>query len=69
MSGIVIKSNWFVFEVEDLLVKILDIRKIIFNFCFLEKWVVRIGGCYNYCDGLYDCIMIKDNYIDVCGGI
>jgi nicotinate-nucleotide pyrophosphorylase (carboxylating) len=36
---------------------------------FLEKWAVRIGGCTNYRDGLYDWIMIKDNHIDASGGI
>jgi len=36
---------------------------------FLEKWAVRIGGCNNYRDGLYDWIMVKDNHIDACGSI
>lgn len=69
MSGIATKSNRFVFEVEDLPVKILDTRKTTPNLRFLEKWAVRIGGCHNYRDGLYDRIMIKDNHIDACGGI
>lgn len=69
MSGIATKSNRFVFEVEDLPVKILDTRKTTPNFRFLEKWAVRIGGCYNYRDGLFDRIMIKDNHVDACGGI
>lgn len=69
MSGIATKSNRFVFEVEDLPVKILDTRKTTPNFRFLEKWAVKIGGCHNYRDGLYDRIMIKDNHIDACGGI
>lgn len=69
MSGIATKSNRFVFEVEDLSTKILDTRKTTPNFRFLEKWAVRIGGCQNYRDGLYDRIMIKDNHIDACGGI
>lgn len=69
MSGIATKSNRFVFEVEDLETKILDTRKTTPNIRFLEKWAVRIGGCHNYRDGLYDRIMIKDNHIDACGGI
>ena len=36
---------------------------------FLEKWAVRIGGCTNYRDGLYDWIMIKDNHVDASGGV
>lgn len=69
MSGIATKSNRFVFEVEDLETKILDTRKTTPNIRFLEKWAVRIGGCHNYRDGLYDRIMIKDNHVDACGGI
>jgi nicotinate-nucleotide pyrophosphorylase (carboxylating) len=69
MSGIATLSNRFAFEVEDLPVKILDTRKTTPLLRFLEKWAVRIGGCSNYRDGLYDWIMIKDNHIDACGTI
>ena len=69
MSGIATLSNSFVFEVEDMPVKILDTRKTTPLIRFLEKWAVRLGGCHNYRDGLYDWIMIKDNHIDACGGV
>jgi len=69
MSGIATMSNRFAFEVEDLDVKILDTRKTTPLIRFLEKWAVKIGGCYNYRFGLYDWIMIKDNHIDACGSI
>lgn len=69
MSGIATLSNRFKFEVEDLPVEILDTRKTTPLIRFLEKWAVRLGGCQNYRDGLYDWIMIKDNHIDACGGI
>ena len=69
MSGMATLSNRFAFEVEDLPVKILDTRKTTPLIRFLEKWAVRIGGCTNYREGLYDWIMIKDNHIDACGGI
>jgi len=69
MSGIATLSNRFAFEVEDLPVKILDTRKTTPLLRFLEKWAVRIGGCNNYRDGLYDWIMVKDNHIDACGSI
>ncbi len=69
MSGIATLSNRFKFEVEDLPVRILDTRKTTPTIRFLEKWAVRLGGCENYRDGLYDWIMIKDNHIDACGGI
>lgn len=69
MSGIATLSNRFKFEIEDLPVKILDTRKTTPNLRFIEKWAVRLGGCHNYRDGLYDRIMIKDNHIDACGSI
>jgi nicotinate-nucleotide pyrophosphorylase (carboxylating) len=69
MSGIATLSNRFAFEVEDLPAKVLDTRKTTPLLRFLEKWAVRLGGCENYRDGLYDRFMIKDNHIDACGGI
>ena len=69
MSGIATLSNRFHFEVEDLPVKILDTRKTTPLIRFLEKWAVRLGGCNNYRDGLYDWFMIKDNHVDACGSI
>ncbi|NJC27474.1 carboxylating nicotinate-nucleotide diphosphorylase [Neolewinella antarctica] len=69
MSGIATLSNRYAFEVEDLPVKVLDTRKTTPNLRFLEKWAVRLGGCYNYRDGLYDRIMIKDNHVDAAGSL
>ena len=69
MSGIATLSSRFAVEVEGTPVKILDTRKTTPLLRFLEKWAVRIGGCHNYRDGLYDWIMIKDNHIDSCGGV
>lgn len=69
MSGIATISNRFAFEVEDLPVKILDTRKTTPLIRFLEKWAVRLGGCTNYRNGLYDWIMIKDNHTDACGSV
>jgi nicotinate-nucleotide pyrophosphorylase (carboxylating) len=69
LSGVATISSRFAVEVEDLPVKILDTRKTTPLMRFLEKWAVRIGGCDNYRDGLYDWIMIKDNHVDGCGSI
>jgi nicotinate-nucleotide pyrophosphorylase (carboxylating) len=69
MSGIATMSSRFAVEVDGLDVKILDTRKTTPLLRFLEKWAVKIGGCTNYRDGLYDWIMIKDNHIDACGSI
>jgi len=69
LSGVATLSSRFSVEIEGLNVKILDTRKTTPLMRFLEKWAVRVGGCTNYRDGLYDWIMIKDNHIDACGGI
>lgn len=69
MSGISSLSRRYADEVAGLDVKILDTRKTTPLLRFLEKWAVRIGGCHNYRDGLYDWIMIKDNHVDACGSI
>lgn len=69
MSGVSTMSSRFAVEVEDLDVTILDTRKTTPLLRFLEKWAVRIGGCSNYRDGLYDWIMIKDNHVDACGSL
>ena len=69
MSGIATLSHQFAEKVKDLPVQILDTRKTTPLIRFLEKWAVRIGGCTNYRDGLYDWIMIKDNHVDAAGSI
>ena len=69
LSGVSTMSRKFSALVEDLPVTVLDTRKTTPLMRFLEKWAVRIGGCSNYRDGLYDWIMIKDNHVDACGGV
>lgn len=69
LSGIATLANHFLFEVEDLPVKILDTRKTTPLLRFLEKWAVRLGGCHNYRESLSDWFMIKDNHIKACGGV
>lgn len=69
MSGIATKTR----EMSDLIkgtsAHILDTRKTTPNFRLLEKWAVLIGGGYNHRIGLFDMIMLKDNHIDIAGGI
>jgi nicotinate-nucleotide pyrophosphorylase (carboxylating) len=67
MSGIATISSQFAFEVHGTKAKILDTRKTTPLFRMIEKWAVRIGGCYNYRDGLYDRFMPKDNHNDASG--
>jgi len=69
LSGIATLSHRFAFEVADMKAKILDTRKTTPMLRPIEKWAVRVGGCINYRDGLYDWIMIKDNHVEASGGI
>ena len=69
MSGIATKTRELVTLVEGTAAHILDTRKTTPNFRLLEKWAVLIGGGYNHRIGLFDMIMLKDNHIDMAGGI
>jgi nicotinate-nucleotide pyrophosphorylase (carboxylating) len=35
----------------------------------LEKWAVQVGGAQNHRVGLHDMVMLKDNHVDLAGGI
>ncbi len=69
LSGVASMSRKYADLVRDLPVTVLDTRKTTPLMRFLEKWAVRVGGCSNYRDGLYDWIMIKDNHVDACGSV
>ncbi|GCC51192.1 carboxylating nicotinate-nucleotide diphosphorylase [Chryseotalea sanaruensis] len=69
MSGIATKTNKLVKLLEGTSTRLLDTRKTTPNFRLLEKWAVKIGGGENHRIGLYDMIMLKDNHIDMAGGI
>jgi nicotinate-nucleotide pyrophosphorylase (carboxylating) len=47
----------------------MDTRKTTPNFRLMEKWAVAIGGGKNHRYALYDMVMLKDNHIDMAGGI
>lgn len=69
MSGIATKTRHLVELVKGTGARLLDTRKTTPNFRMLEKWAVLIGGGGNHRLGLYDMIMLKDNHIDMAGGI
>jgi nicotinate-nucleotide pyrophosphorylase (carboxylating) len=69
MSAIATKTQHFVSLIEGTGAQLLDTRKTTPNFRLLEKWAVLIGGGKNHRIGLYDMIMLKDNHVDVAGGI
>ncbi len=69
MSGIATMSHEFAQAVKAHDTVVLDTRKTTPLIRFLEKWAVRIGGCTNYRDGLYDRYMIKDNHVEAAGSV
>lgn len=69
MSGIATTTKQFVDAVSGTSARILDTRKTTPLNREIEKWAVRIGGGHNHRFGLFDMILIKDNHVDMCGGI
>jgi len=69
MSGIATRAHSLVQLIQGTKAQLLDTRKTTPNFRLLEKWAVLIGGAFNHRLGLFDMIMLKDNHIDMAGGI
>jgi len=69
MSGIATMTHRLTSLLNGTKTKLLDTRKTTPNFRLPEKWAVAIGGGTNHRIGLYDMIMLKDNHIDMAGGI
>jgi nicotinate-nucleotide pyrophosphorylase (carboxylating) len=69
MSAIATKTRHFSELIAGTGCQLLDTRKTTPNFRLLEKWAVLIGGGKNHRIGLFDMIMLKDNHIDMAGGI
>jgi nicotinate-nucleotide pyrophosphorylase (carboxylating) len=69
MSAIATKTRIFSRLIEGTRAQILDTRKTTPNFRLPEKWAVLIGGGKNHRIGLFDMIMLKDNHIDMAGGM
>ncbi len=69
MSAIATKTRLLTNIIAGTKANILDTRKTTPNFRLLEKWAVLIGGGQNHRIALYDMIMLKDNHIDMAGGI
>ncbi|MGI8670365.1 MAG: carboxylating nicotinate-nucleotide diphosphorylase [Aridibacter sp.] len=69
MSGIATLSRKFAEAVEGTNAKVVDTRKTTPGLRMLEKYAVAIGGCKNHRFGLDDGVLIKDNHIELAGGI
>jgi nicotinate-nucleotide pyrophosphorylase (carboxylating) len=69
MSGIATYTHRLCKLIEGTGAKLMDTRKTTPNFRLMEKWAVAIGGGKNHRYALYDMVMLKDNHIDMAGGI
>lgn len=69
MSGIATYTDRLSKLIEGTKAKLKDTRKTTPNFRLMEKWAVWVGGGVNHRFALYDMVMLKDNHIDMAGGI
>jgi len=69
MSGIATFTNRLVRSIQDTKARIIDTRKTTPNFRLMEKWAVVLGGGVNHRLGLFDQILLKDNHVDIAGGV
>lgn len=69
MSGISTMAYAYSQEVKGYKLKVVDTRKTTPGLRILEKYAVKMGGCYNHRFNLSDAVMIKDNHIKAVGSI
>lgn len=69
LSGISTNVRRLCQMVADLPVRLADTRKTTPGLRNLEKYAVAVGGGKNHRFGLFDLVLIKDNHLDVFGGI
>jgi nicotinate-nucleotide pyrophosphorylase (carboxylating) len=69
MSGVATLSRQYAKEVEGTDAYVVDTRKTTPGLRALEKYAVVVGGCKNHRFGLDDGVLIKDNHIELAGGV
>lgn len=69
LSGIATLSRKYAEAVKGLPVRIVDTRKTTPGLRSLEKYAVRLGGCWNHRHGLFDGVLIKENHIALTSGV
>jgi nicotinate-nucleotide pyrophosphorylase (carboxylating) len=69
MSGIATYTHNLCRLIDGTKTQLMDTRKTTPNFRLPEKWAVAIGGGKNHRFALYDMVLLKDNHIDMAGGI
>lgn len=69
MSGIATYTDRLCALIKGTQARIMDTRKTTPNFRLAEKWAVAIGGGLNHRYALDDMIMLKDNHVELAGGV
>ncbi len=69
LSGIATRTRRMTDLIHDYPARLVDTRKTVPGMRVLQKYAVTVGGGQNHRFGLYDGVMIKDNHIEVAGGI
>ena len=67
LSGVATLTAKYVEKVRGTSAKILDTRKTMPGWRYLEKYAVRAGGGTNHRMGLFDQVLIKDNHLELSG--
>ena len=65
LSGIATLTSQFVERIKPLKTSLMDTRKTIPGWRYLEKYAVAVGGGVNHRKGLYDQVLVKDNHLDI----
>ena len=65
LSGIASLTKKFVDRIKPLKTSIMDTRKTVPGWRYLEKYAVAVGGGVNHRMGLYDQALVKDNHLDI----
>lgn len=69
MSGVATQTAVYVKALEGTKTKVLDTRKTTPGMRVMDKMAVKLGGGDNHRMGLFDMVILKDNHIDLAGGV
>jgi len=69
MSGVATKTRQYVEQLKNTKAELLDTRKTIPGFRYLDKYAVAVGGGTNHRIGLFDMVLLKENHIKAAGSI
>jgi len=69
MSGVATSTKEYVKLLEGTKTELLDTRKTLPGFRYLDKYTVAVGGGRNHRIGLFDMVMLKENHIKAAGSI